>query len=189
MVTVVCTVPVHVVHVRTVHGTTCTTYHGTRTFHVSHGCGQRIIGHCAHTHIKHVCMNDECTHVFFNARFSLGPEDPTFGTFQCTPLPNPETSRCWSQCLDTVNNFAFGQVLFALCFPQACISLHRRHGLRLDTGNHSLVAGGLDMNEGGGNMQETGSAFKGHRRRNLLDLGSWSIFSLLEWFCERPRVQ
>ena len=106
MVTVVCTVPVHVVHVRTVHGTTCTTYHGTRTFHVSHGCGQRIIGHCAHTHIKHVCMNDECTHVFFNARFSLGPEDPTFGTFQCTPLPNPETSRCWSQCLDTVNNFA-----------------------------------------------------------------------------------
>jgi hypothetical protein len=77
--------------------------------HIHYVCMYVHIHVCMYVRIVHMCtynMNDECTNVFFNARFSLGPEDPTFGTFQCTPLPNPETSRCWSQCLDTVNNFA-----------------------------------------------------------------------------------
>ena len=160
MVTVVCTVPVHVVHVRTVHGTTCTTYHGTRTFHVSHGCGQRIIGHYAHTHIKHVCMYEWWMHTcLFQCPFLSWARGSYVRYFSVHSFAQPWNFSVLESMSRHSKQFRCGQVLFALCFPQACISLHRRHGLRLDTGNHSLVAGGLDMNEGGGNMQETGSGF------------------------------
>ena len=166
-----------------------TTVPGRFTFHMDVGNESLDI---VHIHIlnMYVCMYEWWMHTcLFQCPFLSWARGSYVRYFSVHSFAQPWNFSVLESMSRHSKQFRCGQVLFALCFPQACISLHRRHGLRLDTGNHSLVAGGLDMNEGGGNMQETGSVFKGHRRRNLLDLGSWSIFSLLEWFCERPRVQ